>query len=216
MAVAFLAAAAIAAPLCVSTAGSPGAPGWDLAATDETLEEIYRQGIPFSEFMENATRRKTLWDRNYGDGEVPEDILSRARALSGTWRILAIAEDWCSDSVNTVPFLALLAEATATVELRVVNSEVGQAIMEAHLTPDGRPATPTVLILDEEYDEAGCWVERPSELQAWAMENREALGDEFGPQKMAWYREDAGRSTLDEVVAVLEGAAAGRPICEKG
>ena len=75
---------------------------------------------------------------------------------------------------------------------------------------------PTVLVLDGDYQEMGCWVERPSVLQAWAIENKEDLGDAFGPKKMAWYRKDWGRSTLDEVVVVLEAAAAGHPSCETG
>ena len=127
-----------------------------------------------------------------------------------------MAEYWCIDSVNTIPFLALLADAVPGIDLRVINSLEGAAIMEAHLTPDGRSATPTVLVLDRDFQEMGCWVERPSMLQAWAMENKKELGDEFGPRKMAWYEKDWGRSTLDEVVTVLEAAAAGRPLCETG
>jgi hypothetical protein len=186
------------------------------ADADESLQEIYEQGVTFQDFLEQATRRKNLWTEHYVQGAVPEDILERARAVDGTWRILAIAEDWCSDSVNTIPFLALLADAAPALELRVVDSEVGEAIMELHLTPDGRPATPTVLVLDRTYEEVGCWVERPSSLQAWALENRERLGDDFMPQKMAWYKEDAGRSTMEEVLAVIEAAAAGQSVCVKG
>lgn len=191
-------------------------PGERSAYGDASLQEIYEQGVTFQGFLDQATRRKKLWTEHYGQGSVPSDILERADALEGTWRILAIAEAWCSDSVNTIPFLALLADAMPAIELRIVDSEVGEAIMASHRTPDGRPATPTVLVLDRAYEEVGCWVERPSSLQAWALENRERLGDDFMPQKMAWYEEDAGRSTLDEVLAVIEAAAAGQSICAKG
>jgi hypothetical protein len=200
-------------PAAVLPACGPGERG---EYADASLQEIYEQGVTFQDFLDQATRRKNLWTEHYGESSVPADILERARAVDGSWRILAIAEDWCSDSVNTIPFLALLADAVPAIELRVVDSEVGEAIMEAHLTPDGRPATPTVLVLDDAYEEVGCWVERPSSLQAWALENREGLGDDFMPQKMAWYKDDAGRSTLDEVLAVIEAAAAGQSICTKG
>ncbi len=181
-----------------------------------SLEEIYRNGVTFPEFLESATRRKDLWSRNYSNGAVDSRALARARGLTRPWRLLVVAEDWCSDSVNTIPFVALLAEQAEAIELRVVSSQVGKALMESHPTPDGRPATPTLLVLDEGFEEVGCWVERPSPLQAWALEHRESLGEDFLPQKMEWYREDAGRSTVDEVLAVIEAAERGDSICATG
>jgi hypothetical protein len=180
----------------------------------ETLEELYASGLPFPEFLVQADRRKAMWNDHYEGGEVAETLLSRARAIEGTWRILAVAEDWCSDSVNTIPYLARLTEQVDGIEMRIIDSEVGREIMESHRTPDGRPATPTVLILNEAYEEAGCWVERPSDLQTWALENRPKLEDrEFLTQKMAWYRENGGEHTVSEVLGLIEAAASGSPIC---
>ena len=69
-------------------------------------------------------------------------------------------------------------------------------------------------VLNEAYEEVGCWVERPSNLQAWALENRPNLEDrEFLDQKMAWYREDGGEQTVSEVLALIEAAVSGSPIC---
>jgi hypothetical protein len=184
------------------------------AVAPETLEELYRSGIPFSEFLAQADRRKEMWTDHYEGGEVTEDLISRATAIEGTWRLLAVAEDWCSDSVNTIPYLALLTEQVDGIEMRIIDSEVGREIMEAHRTPDGRPATPTVILLNEAYEEAGCWVERPSKLQTWALGNRPNLDDrEFVAQKMAWYREDGGEQTVSEILALIEAAVSGSPIC---
>lgn len=182
-----------------------------------TLEEMYRSGLTFDEFLEQADRRKAMWTAHYESGTVSEALLGRARRVVGMWRILAVAEDWCSDSANTIPYLALLAEQVDAIELRIIDSEAGREIMEAHLTPDGRAATPTILILDENYRKAGCWVERPADLQAWALENRPELEDEeFLARKMAWYREDGGESTVSEVVELIEAASSGKPICAAG
>lgn len=197
--------------------GPPAPPPPGLHADDPRLEALYRSGREFVDFLETADRRRELWVRHYAEGAVPEDLLARATVLDGRWRILAIADDWCSDSVNTVPFLALLAEASDAIELRVIDSESGHDVMEAYRTPDDRTATPTILVLDGDYDEVGCWIERPSELQAWALETRPTLDDrEFLTRKMAWYAEDAGRSTIREVLERIEAAAAGSRICEGG
>ena len=71
-----------------------------------------------------------MWADHYGNGAVSEALVDRAHSIRGTWRILAVAEDWCSDSVNTIPYLALLTEQADAVEMRIIDSEVGREIME--------------------------------------------------------------------------------------
>lgn len=176
-------------------------------------EALYKQGIPFREFLAAADERRQLWLDNYAHGVVPDALLQRARAVGGSWRILAVAVDGCSDSVNTIPYLARLAEQVDGLEMRIVDSTVGRAVMNAHRTPDGRAATPTVVLLDEAYEEAGCFVERPVDLQTWFLAS-ESLGQrERQRQKMAWYADDAGTTTLQQFVTLLEAAADGKRGC---
>jgi len=44
--------------------------------------------------------------------------------------------------------------------LRIIGSDVGRAIMNAHRTPDGRAATPTVLLIDADFTEIVKLMER--------------------------------------------------------
>ena len=130
------------------------------------------------------------------------------------WRLLVVADDWCADSAHTVPYVARLAEALDALELRVVVSNVGRAVMHAHPTPDGRAASPTIVLLDADFEERGCFVEGPPELQRWYLENPEDLPrSDLLEEKYARYDADAGRSTLEEVVRVLEAAARGDVRC---
>ena len=210
---------ATAASATCSATGSadPRPAATPVGVVNEELEELYRSGLTFEVFLEQADRRRELWVRNYGEGAVAREMVDRVRALGGRWRLLAVAEDGCSDSVSTIPFLALLSEAASNLEMRIIDSEVGRSIMESHRTPDDRPATPTVLILTDDYEEAGCLVERPANLQEWALEVRPTLPDaEFYQRKMAWYREDGGASTVRAIVEGLEAAAAGSTICLTG
>jgi hypothetical protein len=99
--------------------------------------------------------------------------------------------------------------------MRIVSSSVATAQMESHRTPDGRPATPTVLVLDESGNEVGCWIERPAKLQALAIELRTAGRiEEFQRDKQGWYDRDAGASTVREVVEVLAAAESGGVRCD--
>jgi hypothetical protein len=202
---------------CPAAAHAPAPGSVPLAVASEELEDLYRSGIPFEVFFDEANRRRELWEKNYQRGSVAPEMVERVRALGGEWRLLAIAEDWCSDSVSTIPFLALLAEQAPNLEMRVIRSDAGSAIMESHRTPDDRAATPTVLILTSDYQEAGCLVERPPNLQAWALPARQELSDqEFVKRKMSWYDEDGGASTVRAIVEGLEAAAAGSPTCISG
>ncbi len=182
--------------------------------SDDGLRVMFEGGVTYAAFLEAARRRRELWLSNTERAEVPADLLARARAVGGTWYLLVVAVDGCSDSVNTIPYVARLADLVEGLELRIVDSEVGRPVMMGHPTRDDRAATPTVLLLGADWREAGCFIERPDPLQTWYQANKTSLdGDELFERKMAWYDEDAGASTVREVVAILEAAAAGTPIC---
>lgn len=182
------------------------------ATAGDTLQAIYQAGQPFEAFLAEATRRREHWLRNAELAATPDPaIVARLRALGGSWRLLAVAPDGCSDSVNTIPWMAGLVAQLDNVELRVVTVEAGRGIMEAHRTPDGRAATPTVLLLDDAWQERGCFIERPRALRL-LLETLPS-GERFS-RKMAWYEEDAGRETLGDLVAMLEAAARGEVRCE--
>ena len=178
------------------------------------LEELYHQGRTYIEFRDAAERRVEAWHDHYAQAQVPDALLSRLAALPGTWHLLVVAEDWCGDSANTIPYVAKLDDVADNLTMRIIDSEVGRAIMDAHLTPDGRPATPTVILLTEDFEEAGCFVERPRILQDWWLESAEQLEHEDRlEQKYAWYDEDQGQETLKEIVELIEAATEGRSIC---
>ncbi|MGE0439576.1 MAG: thioredoxin family protein [Gemmatimonadales bacterium] len=173
------------------------------AAAADSLAALYQQGRSWTEFLAGANARRDAWVGNYRDGEADSAAVQRVRQLAGRWRLLVVAEDWCSDSVNTLPYVARLAEAGSALEIRIIGSAVGRAVMASHPTPDGRAATPTMIVIDEEGREAGCFVERPAALRAW-------LAAGGGRNKAEWYREDRGRSTVTDLLDQLGAASARR------
>ena len=201
----------VAAPLGAQTHNQgPGAP-------DDSLRALYEGGVSFPTFLENARRRKTEWESHYAAGVVTGEQLGRAGRVDGVWRLLVVAEDWCGDSANTIPYVARLVEQTQSLDMRVVSSSVGRGIMEGHRTPDGRAATPTILLLDAGWNEVGCFVERPGPLMEWYLANRGAKSsDELHDFIFDWYADDAGASTVDQILGLLEAAAAGAGACAGG
>lgn len=184
---------------------------------DSTLVALYEQGERWDDFLGAARARRAMWVRNSEAAVVPPDALAQARALPGTWRLLVVAVDSCSDSVNTIPYLARLVAEVPGLDVRIITPRQGRELMAARRTPDGRAATPTVVILDAEGREAGCWIERPAALQAIALtENAGGGTPAFAARKQAWYDDDQGASTIREVVAALVAAASGTRGCDAG
>jgi hypothetical protein len=80
--------------------------------------------------------------------------------------------------------------------------------MLTHRTRDGRPVTPTVVLLRGSRD-VGAWIERPAPLQQlfFAMATDTESAHRFA-QRANWYDADRGRTTVEEFVALAERTAA--------
>lgn len=178
-----------------------------IAVADSMHRALFERGVTYAEFLAKAEKRKEQWHKNSTWTTPPDALVARARATGGGWKLLAVAVDGCSDSVNTIPYIAQLVAMLPGVELRIVDSEVGRAIMDAHKTPDGRGATPTVLLLNANYMERGAFIERPAALLKFLASQNGApiTGDATSP-KMRWYDDDKGVQTLNDIVTLMERA----------
>ena len=167
---------------------------------------LWDKATPFDQYLQNVRARQEAWKSRFANAAIDADILNEVRALPAKRRILAVAEDRCSDSAWAIPYIAKLAAAVPErLEVRVIGRKDGSRIQSDNLTPDGRLATPTVAVLDESNRALGAWVERPAELQKWFIENKAKMDSDPLHEKMdVWYTEDAGKSTLREILALLK------------
>lgn len=168
--------------------------------------ERYEGGAAMEQFIDHARDNQALWRAMYARAAVPEEVLERASRLPAR-HLLVLAEDWCGDAVNTIPLLARLAEAVPGMDLRILPRDANPDLMDAHLTAGAR-AIPVVMVLDEDYRELGWWGSRPRPLQAWVRAEGMSMekADRYREARR-WYARDRGRTTLDEVVALMEQTA---------
>jgi len=164
----------------------------------------------FAEYLERVVKHAQLWRDTYRLVRVPEDAIARAAGLDGTWHLAVLVEDWCGDAVNTVPLVARHAELTPGLDLRVFERDRNPDLMDAHLT-NGSRSIPLVIAYDASFGEHGWWGPRPGELQQWATTvGRTLEKDERYRHIRTWYARDRGRTTANEVLALLERASAMR------
>ena len=169
---------------------------------------LWDNALTFDAFLAASTKHKGLWEGLYGISRIPA-WAATAFPPDARRKLLVIAEDWCGDASSTVPLLARLASEVPGLELRIILRDQHPAVMDRYLT-NGSRSIPIVIVLDDEYNELGHWGPRPRQLQAWVMENRNAMPKEqLYPQVRQWYARDRGETTLREVLQAA-GLAVGR------
>ena len=183
-----------------------GLVGTVATARQADYSALWDKATPFDQFLQGVRAREQAWKSRFANAAIDADLLNDVRALPAKRRILAVAQDRCSDSAWAIPYIAKLAAAVPEkLDLRVISPKEGGRIQSDHLTPDGRIATPTVVVLDEMNRSLGGWVERPAELQKWFIENKATM--DSGPLHAhmdRWYEKDAGKSTLREILTLLK------------
>jgi thioredoxin-like negative regulator of GroEL len=128
--------------------------------------------------------------------------------LDSTWHLLVVSEDWCTDSVSTVPFVDELAARAGNLDLRILSRDRNPDLMDSHLTDGTLRAIPVVILLDEDLREAGWWGPRPAPLREWlAREGAMLDKDAKLLARRRWYARDRGRTAIEEIVAMIENAA---------
>ena len=177
-----------------------------VASQDIEPARVFDGGITFAQFLDRASAQREVWLKNASRTDAPPGAVNRLKRVREGLRVLIVAEDWCADSVHTVPYIANAA-AAAGVDVRIVDRAAGEPVASAHRARDGRPVTPIVVLLRNDRD-VGAWVERPAVLQQlfFAMAGSPEKARQFA-DRATWYEEDRGRTTIAEFVALAERTA---------
>lgn len=157
----------------------------------------------FEEYLEVVEQNRDLWTGIFQRVRVPEDLVAEARTCRGTWRLVALSEDWCGDAVNILPVVARFA-AEVGWEMKVLERDENLDLMDAHLTDGRSRSIPVVIVYDQDFSEVGWWGPRPEELQRWVKsEGMELSKDDRYKVVRRWYAKDRGRATVAEILQVF-------------
>jgi Thioredoxin len=170
---------------------------------DAVALAMFDKAPAWSDFLAGVKAQRERWTGNAARATVPADLADRmARAARGL-KLLVVAQDWCVDSANTVPYIARLAS-SAQVPLRIVDRAAGEPLMKRFRSRDGRTVTPLVIVIRQDRV-IGAWVERPAPLQhAFESIVTDPDARRLFEDRQAWYDADGGRTTMAEILAVAE------------
>lgn len=173
---------------------------------DELFEEGKTTGEDHSEGMLDYTKmniqRMKRLDKTI---ELDSSLTKQLENIPCPVNWLLITEAWCGDASQNVPILNKMAEASPTINLRLILRDENLDIMDQYLTNGGR-AIPKLVILDGDMKEIATWGPRPSVVQEIVMENKRSGAmpySEFGKVVQKWYATDKGKSLQREMMDVI-------------
>jgi Thioredoxin len=170
----------------------------------------WNAAVPWEDYLGSVREKADVWQSAWRRATVTDADRARLEALPGPRRALVLTEDWCGDAARSVPVIVRAVEAAPGSEIRVLAMESHLALVDLHLSRGAR-AVPVVVVQDEKGGDLGWWGPRPAALQTLLRERLAELGPpaeedrgSFYAPIMRWYRQDGGRTTLDEFLLLLE------------
>lgn len=169
------------------------------------LRHRHSQARTLDEFIAGAGANQEFW-RGMHARPASRELVEIAGRLSRPHHLLVLLEDWCWDAVNTITVLDRVTAEVPQLDLRVLERDRHLDLMDRYLTK-GTRAIPIVLVLDAEFGVVGHWGPRPAALQSWFEEQRDRLPSrELYRGMRMWYARDAGRSVVEEILAVTRSS----------
>ncbi|MBI2864698.1 MAG: thioredoxin family protein [Chloroflexi bacterium] len=141
-----------------------------------TVERLAK-GLSYRDYVASVKINKEGYDERYAQTQLSEDdkrfFADLNRRLGRVW-VLAITEDWCTDSYNNLPVVQRIVEAAGNMDLRIFPRDENLDLMNQYLT-NNCMSIPMIAFFDENLKELGRWVERPAAVSKFIMETRTEL-----------------------------------------
>jgi hypothetical protein len=171
--------------------------------------ERFQQGLTYDEFKAQMTRNQDRFAANETPQIDPAD-LAVFRNLPQPLDVLALAEDWCGDVVDNLPILGYLARESGKLNLRVFPRDQNLDIMDQYLNKGEFRSIPVFAFFDEQFQEIGRFVERPTSVTERRSSRRAAIfaqHPEFGsPETPVSQLPEDIRTKLTEATAADRAA----------
>lgn len=180
-------------------------------STDAPLQQLlldhWVKGSTWDGFLRYAQKNVQGFHKVYEDSALPDDLVGWAGRLKTEIRLLVIGADWCGDVVANIPALARLSEINPAIQLRIVDRDRHEELMNRFLTNGGK-AIPIVIIGRADFSEIRHWGPRPAACQAIMNENKGKVPKEqIFPLIRDWYAQDRHRSLYREIADAIKAVS---------
>jgi hypothetical protein len=138
----------------------------------------FESGMTYDAYKAQMTRNREQFEQNERELDLKPEDKAAFSNLPRTLNVMALAEDWCGDVIANLPILGRIANESSgklNVRIHLRDQEPGSVIMDEHLKDGQYKSIPTLIFLDEGFNELGVWIERPDSVTRLREEKRLAL-----------------------------------------
>lgn len=121
--------------------------------------ERFAEGLTVAEYVAQMHTNRDAFARLLAEAPVRPEDREAIATREGKIKILVITEDWCPDSLRTIPVLARLVDGLPHVEMRVFLRGDNPDVMDQYLKRGQFRAIPVFAVFDEEMNEVGRMIE---------------------------------------------------------
>ncbi|MFH1195412.1 MAG: thioredoxin family protein [bacterium] len=118
---------------------------------------------------------------------------------------LVITEDWCGDSAQILPYLAVMASQNPLINFKILERDSNLDFMDLYLTDGKSRSIPKLIVIDKDWNEVFQWGARPKAAQDYFLQLKsEGLAkDSINEKLQMWYNADKGKSLEAEFSEIL-------------
>ena len=147
--------------------------------------EQFESGMTYDEYKAQMTRNREQFEQNERELALSPQDLQAFQRLPRPINVMALAEDWCGDVIANLPIVGRLARESGKLNLRIHlrDQQPGSSIMDQYLNQGQFRSIPTVIFLDDDFNELSVWIERPASVTRLREQRRReiyAQHPEFG------------------------------------
>lgn len=123
-------------------------------------------------------------------------------------KLLVIGDAWCGDTVQIIPVIEKIVEASAgAIQMRIISRDSFPELIETYHT-NGAKSIPKVLFLNESNEVINTWGPRPASalaiLKNWKANQDTMSKEDFEKELHLWYAKDRGQEIITEILELLQ------------
>jgi hypothetical protein len=167
-----------------------------------SYKDLFEYGEQFESFVARGFPAEIAAIRDMQHKLTDQQTISiasqqRLQAVQATFHLLVVGEMWCPDCQINIAVMDYMQRGKPNIDLAIISKGRGENALRQRLELE-RISIPLVLVLDEQFEPVGRFVERPKAV----IDGDEALNADYRAGK---YLE----STLQDFLDIFEAPAQG-------
>ncbi len=131
----------------------------------ERRMRAFKEGIGFSQFVEQAEVHQDVLRNNYEAYELTDEELAFFQSITEPIDVIVLAHDWCGDVASNLPLFAKIEALTGKLKLHIlIRDPDNWDIANAYPAEDGKLRLPTYIFFNKQGEQLGVFIERPAAI----------------------------------------------------